>query len=69
MRAIILSTVAAIGILAAGTRVAASLPADGVSIARLGQQIDAVIGVKSKRPKTRTTGTTTPQPQRPSESY
>jgi hypothetical protein len=69
MRAIGLSIVAAVGILSAGTTVAASLPADGVSIARLGQQIDAVNGVKAKKPKTKTTGTTTPRPRQPSESY
>ena len=69
MRAIV-SMVAAIGILSAGATIAAAVPADGAAIARLRQQVDAVVVVKkTKKPKTRTTGTPIPPPREPSQSY
>jgi hypothetical protein len=69
MRAIV-SMVAAVGMLSAGSTVAAAVPADGAAIARLGQQVNAVVVVKkTKKPKTRTTGTPTAPPREPSQSY
>ena len=75
MRAIV-SMMVAVGMLPAGATVAAAVPADGPALARLGQQVDAVvvaktIGVaKTKKPKTATTGTTTsPPPAKPGRSY
>ena len=69
MRAII-SVVAAVGMLSVGATVAAAVPADGTAIARLGQQVDAVVVVKKgKKSKTRTTGTPTPPPRQPNQSY
>ena len=60
MRAIA-SLIAAVGVLSAGATVAAATPADGAAIARLAQQVDAVVvvkkGKKSKELKGRTTGT------------
>jgi len=59
----------------AGAPVAAAVPADGAAIARLGQQVDAVVVakttkvVKTKKPKTSTTGTATSPPPRPGRSY
>jgi hypothetical protein len=71
MRAIV-SMVAAVGMLSAGVTIAAAVPADGTAIARLGQQVDAVVVVKKtkkpKKPKTRTTGTPIPPPRQP-QSY
>jgi len=69
MRAIV-SLIAAVGMLSAGATVVAAVPADGVAIAHLGQQVDAVVVVKKgKKSKTRTTGTPTPPPRQPSQSY
>jgi hypothetical protein len=69
MRAIV-SVVAAIGMLSAGAPVAAAVPAGSGAIARLAQQVDAVVVVKkTKKPKTRTTGTPTLPPREPSQSY
>ncbi len=71
----IVSIVAAVGMLSAGTTVAAAVPADGAAIARLGLQVDAVVVVKTiavvktKKPKTRTTRTPTSPPREPSQSY
>jgi len=71
----IVSMVAAVGMLSAGTTVAAAVPADGAAIARLGLQVDAVVVVKTiavvktKKPKTRTTRTPTSPPREPSQSY
>jgi hypothetical protein len=70
MRAII-SMVAAAGMLSAGATIATEVPADGAAIARLGQQVDAVVVVKTiavvktKKLKTRTTGIPTPRPRKP----
>ena len=64
MRAIV-SIAAVLGMLSAGPTIAAAVPADGAAIARLGQQVDAVVVVKTKKPKTRTTGTSTPRPREP----
>jgi hypothetical protein len=73
MFAFVLPVIAVVGIiLLAGTRVAAAIPADGASIARLGHQIAPAVSVKTSKPKTatRTTGTSTPRPSRqPSETY
>jgi hypothetical protein len=67
---VIVSIIATVGILSAGATVAAAVPADGAAIARLGQQVDAVVVVKkAKKPKTRTTGTPTAPPREPSQSY
>jgi hypothetical protein len=66
----IISMVAAVGMLSACATVAAAVPADGAAIARLGQQVDAVVVVKKgKKSKTRTTSTPTPRPREPSQSY
>src|SRR5262249_31381241 len=70
MRAIV-SIAAVLGMLSAGPTIAAAVPADGAAIARLGQQVDAVVVVKTtavvktKKPKTRTTGPSTPRPREP----
>ena len=70
MRTLVVSVIAAIAILSAGTMAASAMPADGAAIARIAQQVDAVLVVKTKKPKTRTTGTPTPPPPRePSQSY
>jgi hypothetical protein len=68
--------VAAVGMLSAGATVAAAVPADGAALARLGQQVDAVVVaktmevLKTKKPKTATTGTmTSPPPPKPGRSY
>jgi hypothetical protein len=69
MRAIA-SMIAAVGMLSAGSTVAAAVPANGAAIAHLGQQVDtAVVVKKTKKPKTRTTGTPTSPPREPSQSY
>ena len=75
MRAIV-SMVAAVGMLSAGATVAAAVPADGAALARLGKQVDAVVVaktmevLKTKKPKTATTGTmTSPPPPKPGRSY
>ena len=69
MRAIV-SLIAAVGMLSAGATVAAAVPADGAAIARLAQQVDAVVVVKKgKKPRTKTTGTPTSPPRQPNESY
>jgi hypothetical protein len=69
MRAIA-SLIAAVGMLSAGAPVAAAMPADGTAIARLAQQLDAVVVVKKgKKSKTRTTVTPTKPPPQPSQSY
>jgi hypothetical protein len=69
MRAIA-SLIAAVGMLSVGTTVAAAMPADGAAIARLAQQVDAVVVVKKgKKSKTGTTGTPTPPPRQPNQSY
>jgi L-asparagine transporter-like permease len=66
----IASVIAVVCMLSAGSTVAAALPADGATLARLGQQVDAVVAVKkTKKPKTRTTGAPTPPPREPSQSY
>ncbi len=71
----IVSMVAAVGMLSAGTTVAAAVPADGAAIARLGLQVDAVVVVKTiavvktKKPKTRTTRAPTSPRREPSQSY
>jgi hypothetical protein len=70
MRAIV-CIAAVLGMLSACPTIAAVVPADGAAIARLGQQVDAVVVVKTiavvkaKKPKTRTTGTPTPRPREP----
>jgi hypothetical protein len=71
MRTLVVSLIAAVAILSAGTMVASAVPADGAAIARIGQQVDAVLSVKAKKkPKTRTTAAPTPSPPRePSQSY
>ena len=74
MRAIV-SIVAAVGMLSAGATVAVGMPLDGAAIARLGQQVEAVVvaktttPVKTKKPKTSATGTTTSPPPRTGRSY
>jgi len=69
MRAIV-SLIAAVGVLSAGATVAAAVPADGAAIARLAQQVDAVVVVKKgKKSKGKTTGTPTSPPRRPNDSY
>jgi hypothetical protein len=69
MRAIV-SLIAALGVLSTGATVTAAMPADGAAIARLGQQVDALVVVKKgKKSKTRTTGTPTSPPRQPNESY
>jgi hypothetical protein len=69
MRAIA-SLIAAVGVLSAGATVAAAMPADGAAIARLAQQVDAVVVVKKgKKSKTRTTGAPTTPPPQPNQSY
>jgi len=69
MRAIV-SLIAAVGMLSAGATVAAAVPVDGAAIARLAQQVDAVLVVKKgKKSKTRTTGTPTSPPRQPNDSY
>jgi len=67
--------VAALGILSAGATVAAAAPAGGAAIARLGEQVSAVVAVKTvtaaktRKPKTRTTRAPTSLPPRaPSQS-
>jgi hypothetical protein len=69
------SMVAALGILSAGATVAAAAPADGAAIARLGEQVNAVVAVKTitavkaRKPKTRTTrAPISPPPRAPSQS-
>src|SRR5258708_22235539 len=53
MRAIA-SLIAAVGMLCAGALVAAAMPADGAAIARVAQQVDAVVVVKKgKKSKTK----------------
>jgi hypothetical protein len=72
---VIVSIVAAVGMLSAGATLAAAGPADGAAITRLAQQVDAIVvaktttPVKTKKPKTSTTGTTTSPPPRPGRSY
>jgi len=69
MRAIV-SLIAALGVLSTGATVAAAMPVDGAAIARLAQQVDAVVVVKKgKKSKTKTTGTPTSPPRQPNESY
>jgi len=51
MRTIALATVAAAGMLLASSLPLLAIPADGGAIARLGQQVDPVINVKTKKPK------------------
>ncbi len=69
MRAII-SLIAVVGMLSVGATVAAAAPADGAVIARLVQQIDAVVVVKKgKKSKARQTGTPTSPPPQPNQSY
>jgi myo-inositol-1-phosphate synthase len=69
MRAIA-SLIAAVAMLSAGAPVVAAMPADGAAIARLVQQVDAVVVVKKgKKSKPRTTGTPTTPPPQPSQSY
>jgi hypothetical protein len=70
------SMVVALGIMSAGASVAAAAPADGAAIARLEEQVNTAVAVKTitavktKKPKTRTTRTPTSQPPRePSQSY
>ena len=60
MRAVVLSTSIAFGLLLGSPMVASAAPADGSSIARLGQQLDPVINVKAK--KTKTTASVAPCP-------
>jgi hypothetical protein len=70
MRVLVVSVIAVIGTLCAGSTVAGAVPANGATLARLGQQVDAVVAVKkTKKPKTRTTGAPTPPPREPSQSY
>lgn len=69
MRAIV-SLIAAFGVLSTGATVAAAMPADGAAIARLAQQVDAVVVVKKgKKSKARQTGTPTSPPPQPNQSY
>ena len=64
------SMIAAIGILSIVPRAAAAVPADGAAIARLAQQVDAVVVVKkAKKPKTKTSGAPTSPPPEPQRSY
>jgi hypothetical protein len=49
MRPIVLSVVAAVAMLSVSSLVASAMPADGSAIARIGQQIDPVISVKTKK--------------------
>jgi hypothetical protein len=70
MRTLVISLLAAVAILSAGTIAASAMLANGAAIAHIGQQVDTVLSVKTKKPKTRTTGTRTPPPPRePSQSY
>jgi hypothetical protein len=70
MRTLVVSVIAAVAILSAGTMVASAVPADGAAIARIGQQVDTVLSVKAKKPKTRKTAApTAPPPREPSQSY
>ncbi len=69
MRAIV-SLIAAVGMLSAGATVAAAAPVGGAAIARLAQQVDALVVVKKgQKSKGRTTGTPTSPPRQPSQSY
>jgi hypothetical protein len=69
MRAII-SLIAAVAMLSASTMVGAAAPAGGAAIARLAQQVDAIVVVKKgKKSKGRITGTPTSPPSQPSQSY
>ena len=71
------SMFAALGIiLSAGATVATAVPADGSAIARLGEEVNAVVAVKTttamktKKPKTRTTrAPSSPPPREPNQSY
>jgi hypothetical protein len=70
MRILVVSVIAAVAILSAGTMVASAVPADGAAIVRIGQQVGAVLSVKAKKPKTKRTAAPTPSPPRePSQSY
>ncbi len=55
--------------LSAGATVAAAVPTDGAAIARLGQQVDAVVTVKKGKKSKTTTRIPTPPPREPSQSY
>ena len=72
MRTLVISLVAAVAILAAGTKAVSAMPANGAAIAHIGQQVDTVLGAKAKKPKTKAatrTQTPTPPPPPRSESY
>jgi hypothetical protein len=70
MRTLVVSLIVAVAILSAGTMAASAVPAEGAAIARIGQQVDAVFSVKTKKPKTKRTAAPTPSPPRePSQSY
>ncbi|HWN52664.1 MAG TPA: hypothetical protein VNO18_23065 [Xanthobacteraceae bacterium] len=70
MRTLVVSMIAAIAILSAGTVAASAVPVDGAAIARIGQQVDVVVVVKTKKPKTKKTAApTAPPPREPSQSY
>jgi len=62
VRPIVLSVVAAVAMLSASSLVASAMPADGSAIARIGQQIDPVISVKTKKPKTTPAPSSAPCP-------
>ena len=67
MRTLVVSMIAAVAILSASTM---AVPADGAAIARIGQQVDVVVVVKTKKPKTKKTAApTAPPPREPSQSY
>ena len=53
MRTIVLSIVAAVGLVSLASLAAPAMPADGAAaIARIGQQVDPVIAVKTKKKAT-----------------
>ena len=62
MRTIALSLVAAAGILSGSSWIASAMPVDGAAIAHIGQQVDPVISVKTKKPKTKTSTNPAPCP-------
>jgi len=69
MRALV-SLITVVGMLSAGATIAAAVPANGPAIARVAQQVDAVVAVKkAKKSKTRTTGTPTSPPRQPNDPY
>jgi hypothetical protein len=73
MRSLGISVIIAVAIPLAGTTIASAMPVDGAAIARLGQQVNAVLDVrakKAKRPRTRTSAPTPPPaPRQPGETY